>query len=205
MFIGIIKSNGKVRDVLSKDKSLYVWIQKPSGWKMKAGNSISVDGMCSTVKHLRGNLFEVEYMPETLKKTTAGLFKKGTSVNLELSLRANARLDGHLVQGHVDTIGDIREIKKIGKSVILKVGLPPKYLKFIAEKGSIAINGVSLTVVATGGNWPATPLSKGKGAWFTVSLMSYTLKHTNLQSIKKGDKVNIEVDVLSRYLYTLLK
>ena len=203
MFTGIIKSNGKVRDVLPKDKSLFVWIvspglirlgrKKPAKWKMKAGDSIDVDGICSTVKRISGNSFEVEYMPETLKKTTAGLFKKGTSVNLEPSLRANARLDGHLVQGHVDTTGDVQEIRKIGKSVILKIGFPKQYRKFIAEKGSVAVNGVSLTVVATGNKW------------FTVSLMSYTLMYTNLQNLKKGDKVNIEVDVLSRYLYTLLK
>ncbi len=193
MFTGIIKTNGNVRNVLSEGKGLYVWIDKPAGWKPKAGDSINVDGVCSTVKRICGKLFKVEYMPETLKKTTAGFFKKGTIVNLEPSLRANDRLDGHLVQGHVDTTGDIREIKKLGNSVILKIGFPKQYRKFIAEKGSISINGVSLTVVAV------------RKDWFTVSLVSYTLKHTNLQNLRKGDKVNIEVDVLARYLYTLLK
>jgi len=193
MFTGIIKSNGKVRDVLPKDKSLFVWFNKPAKWKIRAGDSIDVDGICSTVKRISGNSFEVEYMPETLKKTAAGLFKKGTSVNLEPPLRANARLDGHLVQGHVDTTGSVQEIRKIGNSVILKIGLPGKYRKFISEKGSVAVNGVSLTVVTVSKNW------------FTVSLMSYTLMYTNLQNLKKRDKINIEVDVLSRYLYTLLK
>ena len=132
-------------------------------------------------------------MPETLKKTTAGFFRKGTYVNLEPSLRANDRLDGHLVQGHVDTTGDIKEIRKIGNSVILKICFPNRYRKFIAEKGSVSVNGVSLTVVAVGRNW------------FTVSLVSYTLRHTNLQNLKKGDKVNIEVDILARYLDKLIK
>ncbi len=192
MFTGIIKSNGKVRNILAESKGLYVWIQKPTGWKIKTGDSINVDGICSTVKRMRDGSFEVEYMPETIKKTTAGFFKKGTQVNLEPSLRANDRLDGHLVQGHIDTTGDVKELKKDGKSIILKVGFPKQYRKFIAEKGSVAINGVSLTVVAVGGNL------------FTVSLVSYTLKHTNLQNLRKGDRVNIEVDVLVRYLYTLI-
>ncbi len=193
MFTGIIKANGKVRNISVEGKSIYVWVEKPKGWKIRAGDSISVDGICSTVKRLNDGSFEVEYMPETLKKTTAGLFKKGTFVNLEPSLRANDRLDGHLVQGHVDTTGDIKEIKKLGNSVILKIGFAKQYKKFIAKKGSIAVNGVSLTVVAAGRDW------------FTVSLMSYTLRHTNLQNLKKGDKVNIEVDILARYMDTLLK
>ncbi len=204
MFTGIIKSNGKVRNISAKGKGLYVWIAKPAGWKIKAGDSVSVDGICSTVKRLRGNSFEVEYMPETLKKTTAGLFRKEAYVNLEPSLRANARLDGHLVQGHVDTTGDVQEIRKLGNSVILKICFPKQYRKFIAEKGSVAVNGVSLTVVAVGNNWFTPHLSKVKSAGFTVSLVSYTLKHTNLQNLKKGDKVNIEVDVLARYLQKLI-
>lgn len=193
MFTGIIRALGKVRDVSAGGKSVYLWIKKPAGWNMKTGESVSVDGICSTVKRLRGNSFEVEYMPETIKKTTAGLFKKGTYVNLERSLRADDRLDGHLVQGHVDTTGDTREIRKMGNSVILKIGFPKQYRKFIAPKGSISVNGVSLTVVAVGADW------------FSVSLVSYTLEHTNLRNLKKGDRANLEVDVLARYLDALVK
>ncbi|HUX36067.1 MAG TPA: riboflavin synthase [Candidatus Paceibacterota bacterium] len=193
MFTGIIKSVGKIGEVSASGKGRFVHIEKPAGWKIKEGDSVSIDGICSTVRKIKGGFFEVEYMPETLKKTTASLFKKGARVNLEPSLRANDSLDGHLVQGHVDATGDIKEIKKAGNSVILKIGFPKQYAKFIAKKGSVAVNGVSLTAVETG------------AGWFTVSLVSYTLKHTNLQELKKGDKVNIEVDVLARYLYTLLK
>lgn len=203
MFTGIIKSLGKVRNISAEGKSVYVWIviprqirlgrKKPAKWKMKAGDSVSVDGICSTVKRIRADSFNVEYMPETLKKTTAKLFKKGTHVNLEQSLRSNDRLDGHLVQGHIDTTGDILESKKDGNSVVLKISFPKQYKKFIVEKGSISVNGVSLTVVATGSNW------------LTVSLVNYTIRHTNLRNLKKGDKVNIEVDILARYLHTLLK
>ncbi len=204
MFTGIIKSLEKIKDISANGKSVYVWFEKPAKWKMKAGDSISIDGICSTVKRLRGNLFEVEYMPETLKKTTAGIFKKGTQVNLEPSLRSNDRLNGHLVQGHVDTTGNIIEVKKNGKSVILKIGFPKEYKKFITEKGSISVNGVSLTVVAVGSNWFTPHLSKGKSAGFTVSLVSYTLRHTNLQNLKNRDRVNIEVDVLARYMHKLI-
>jgi riboflavin synthase len=193
MFTGIIKSQSGISRTSEEGKSRAVWVSTPSGWKLKEGDSVSVDGICSTVKRVRGNSFEVEYMPETLKKTTAALFKKGAVVNLELPLRANDRLDGHLVQGHVDTTGEVKEAKKAGKSVILKVGFPKEYGKFISQKGSVAVNGVSLTVVETG------------AGWFTVSLVSYTLKHTNLGKLKKGDKVNVEVDVLARYMETLLK
>ena len=179
MFTGIIKSLGKIENVSKKGASIYVWIKKPAGWKMDLGESVSVDGICSTVKRLRSNSFEVEYMPETVKKTTAEFFRKGATVNLERSLRIADRLDGHLVQGHVDTTGTIEGARKDGNSVILKIGFPKKYHKFIAAKGSICMNGVSLTVVATSKNW------------LTVSLVSYTLRHTNLGKLKKRDKVNL--------------
>lgn len=201
MFTGIIESVGRVQNVSASGKSIYLWIvlhrrirlgrKKPAQWKMKTGESISIDGICSTVKRLRGNVFEVEYMPETVKKTTAKFLGKGMYVNLERSLRASDRLDGHLVQGHVDTTGDIREVRKDGRSVVLKISFPNRYRRFIVEKGSISVNGVSLTVVAVGTNW------------FSVSLVSYTLEHTNLQNLKKGDRVNLEVDILARYLDAL--
>ena len=191
MFTGIITAVGKVEDVSRKKNSIYLRISTPPKWKLKLGGSVAVDGICSTVKRIRRGSFEVEYMPETVKKTTAKFFKKGTPVNLEQPLRMNDRLDGHLVQGHIDMRGEILDIRKLGNSVILKIGFPARYQKFIAEKGAIAVNGVSLTVVAT---------SKSS---FTVSLVSYTLAHTNLRYLKKSDKVNLEIDMLARYLDAL--
>lgn len=192
MFTGIITAVAGVQGVSASGKSIFVRIEKPAGWKMKEGESVSIDGICSTVKVLRGSSFEAEYMPETIKKTTAKFFKKGMYLNLERSLRLNNRLGGHLVQGHVDTTAQIEEIKKLGNSVILKIGFPKRYARFIAEKGAISVNGVSLTVVAAGGDW------------LTVSLVSYTLEHTNLRFLKKGDTVNLEVDVLARYLEAII-
>ncbi len=193
MFTGIIKKLSTVENIARKKGSLFVAINIPGGWKVWQGESISINGVCSTVKNLNKKNFEVEYMPETIKKTTAGNFKKDTIVNLEKSLKLNDLVDGHLVQGHVDTTGEIMDIKKLGNSWILKIKFPKKFSKFIAEKGSIAVDGISLTVVDTGKNW------------FTVSLVSYTLENTNLGKIKAGDEVNIETDILAKYLDKLIK
>jgi riboflavin synthase len=156
------------------------------------GESISINGVCSTVRQLDKKNFEVEYMPETLKKTTVGSFKKGTPVNLEKSLKLNDLLDGHLVQGHVDTTGKVAEVRKVKKSKVLKVRVAKRFMKFIAEKGSVALDGISLTVVDTGADW------------FTVSLVSFTLDNTNLGDIKESDIINIETDIIAKYVAKLI-
>jgi riboflavin synthase len=192
MFTGIIKKVSEVEKVSQRKGSFFVAIKKPAGWKIEKGESISINGVCSTVRSAGKKNFEVEYMPETLKKTTAGNFKAGTKVNLEKSLRVGDLLGGHFVQGHVDGAGKVDEVRKVKKSKVLKVNVPKKLMKFIVEKGSIAVDGISLTVVKTGKNW------------FSVSLVSYTLKNTILGGLKAGDKVNIETDMLARYLAKLL-
>jgi riboflavin synthase len=158
---------------------------------------------------VKKNKFEVEYMPETLVKTTVGSFKEEIVVNLEKSLRISDLLDGHIVQGHVDCVGKIIVIqhpsalaghlpssegrKMRSASVVLKVRVPAKYMKFIAPKGSVAIDGISLTIVDTGKNW------------FSVSLVSYTIENTNLKYVKIGDRVNVETDVLAKYIINYLQ
>ncbi len=196
MFTGIIKKVLKVVEVSRKGGSFFVWIAKPKAWpfgRLRVGGSIAVNGVCSTVRSVKSTKFEVEYMPETLKKITAGSFKKGTLVNLERSLRLNDLVDGHLVLGHVDCVGKVVEIKKVKQSKIIKISVLPKFMKFIAPKGSIAIDGISLTVVDTGKNW------------FTVSLVSYTLENTTLKFLKIGDGVNIETDVIAKYVVNYLQ
>ena len=138
-------------------------------------------------------VFVVEYMPETIKKTTVGKLKKGDNMNLEKSLKLNDVVHGHIVQGHIDTQGEIIDIKKVKKSKIIKIKMPKKFMRFITEKGSIAVDGVSLTVVDTGKNR------------FSVSLVSYTLENTILGKTKEGDCVNIETDMIAKYLDTLLQ
>lgn len=193
MFTGIIKKVSIVQKVSLKNESLFVEIKKPKGLKVWLGQSIAINGVCSTVKKISKNGFIVEYMPETIKKTTVGEYVKNTLVNLETSLKLSDLLDGHLVQGHVDTTGKILEIKKVKESIVLKIKIPVAFMRFVADKGSVAIDGISLTVVETGKDW------------LTVSLVSFTLENTNLGSIRVGDKVNIETDVLAKYLAKLMK
>lgn len=193
MFTGIIKKISTVENVSFKNESLFVAIKKPKNWKVTLGQSIAINGVCSTVKKILKDSFVVEYMPETIKKTTVGNYAKGSVVNLETSMGLGDLLDGHIVQGHVDTTGKIVEIKKVKESVVLKVKIPVKFTKFIADKGSVSVDGISLTVVDTGKDW------------LTVSLVSFTLENTNLGQIEVGDNVNIETDVLAKYLDKLLK
>jgi len=192
MFTGIIKKLSAAEKVSKKNESLFVEIARPKGWKIWEGESISINGICSTVKRFDGKIFEVEYMPETIKKTTVGTWKKGTALNLEKSLALKDLLDGHIVQGHIDTRGIIVDIKKDKESKVIRIQIPPKFMRLVAEKGSVSVDGISLTVVDVGRDW------------FSVSLVSYTLDNTNLGKIKTGDSVNIETDVLAKYLDKLL-
>lgn len=193
MFTGIIKKLSKVEKIFWPSSSFFVEIKIPKGWKIKVGESISISGVCSTVKKVGKNVFIVEYMPETITRTTAGGFQKGTEVNLERSLRVGDLMDGHIVQGHVDCVGKIIEIKKVRQSVVMKIWVPREFMKFLAPKGSVAVDGVSLTIVDS------------KKDWFTVSLVGYTLENTNFGNIKIGEKVNIEVDAIAKYIFNILK
>ncbi len=193
MFTGIIKKTSVIQKVGKKSGNIFLSIKIPAGWKVFLGQSLAINGVCSTVKKISRGYFEVEYMPETIKKTTASFLREGDLVNLERSLKLNDFVDGHLVQGHVDGIGKIAEIKKAGLSVLLKISVAKKLMRFIAPKGSVAIDGISLTVVDIGKNW------------LSVSLVRYNLENTNLGKIKKGDRVNIETDVLAKYLARLVR
>ncbi|MFA5871885.1 MAG: riboflavin synthase [Parcubacteria group bacterium] len=193
MFTGIIKKVSRIENVFREKGSLFIEIEKPKDWKIWLGESISINGVCSTVKKMTKNNFTVEYMPETVKKTTVESYARGSGVNLEKSMRMSDLLDGHLVQGHIDTRGKVIDIKKVKKSVVMKFKVPAKFMKLIAPKGSVSIDGISLTIIDTGKNW------------FTVSLVSYTLENTNLGSIKKGNEANIETDVFAKYVYNILK
>ena len=167
-------------------------IQKPSSWKLAKGQSVAVDGVCSTVASLGKNFFEVEYIPETLSKTTAGTFSRGASVNLERSMTPQSLLDGHIVLGHVDARAAVADVRK-GKDIQLHIAIPKSLVSYVVPQGSLAVNGVSLTVAAL------------RGTVCTVALVPYTLRHTNLGALKRGDTVNIEVDILARYLGSALR
>ena len=168
-----------------------VRIAKPHGWKLVGGQSVAVDGICSTVVRSSRDFFEVEYMPETLSKTISGDFQKGTLVNLERSLTLKNFVDGHLVQGHVDARGRVVARVELGRSRELIIAAQKALMKYIAPRGSVAINGVSLTVARAG------------RTSFTVALIPYTIAHTNIGGLEVGNIVNIEVDMIARYLWAL--
>ncbi len=195
MFTGIIRGMGEVKEVKrQKGLGLSAVVSKPANWKVKAGDSISVNGVCSTVKLLDTECLNFEYMPETLAKTNLLQLRKGDLVNLEQSLRLSDRLDGHFVLGHVDTTGEILSIKSEGNSKVFKIRISAKnFTKFLAPKGSVTVEGVAFTIVEV------------PKAFFTIKIIPYTLAHTNLSKKKKGDMLNIEFDILAKYLEKLCK
>ena len=193
MFSGIIEGNQKAQIVIKTSGGIRMQIHKPVGWKLKNGDSISIDGVCSTVEKIAKDSFTVFYMPETLKKTTLGSAGNNHQFNLEIPLTLNTLIGGHLVSGHIDTTATVQKITDEKNSKILEFKISPKFTKYIIYKGSITVNGVSLTVVTETKNS------------FSVSLIPYTLANTNLGTLKKGDKVNIELDLVAKYLEKLVR
>lgn len=192
MFAGIIQKTAKVIAAELREKSRIVRVQKPAGWRLKRGASVAVDGICSTIRATGASYFEVEYMPETLSRTTAGSFTKGRIVNLERSLRLADVVDGHFVQGHIDTRGEIVALRERGASSELIIRVSKRVGRYIALKGSITVSGVSLTVCSMTENL------------FGVALVSYTRENTNLSLLQRGDTVNVETDLIARYLARLI-
>lgn len=191
MFTGIIKATTRVKKHERKRGSLFLTLQTPKNWKVKPGNSIATNGVCLTVKTVGRGFYTTELMDETLKKTTFGPAVP-RKVNVERSLRLTDFLDGHLLQGHVDGTGKILKIEQKGSSKIYKFSFPQAFRKLLAPKGSIGVDGISLTVVDV-----------GKG-WFTVSLVDYTIKHTTLGQKKLDEWVNLEFDMIAKYLKQLV-
>ena len=203
MFTGTITHTAKIASVLKRGGNFAVSVAKPARWKVRAGESISVNGICSTAvwsgrdvsplsrgvppsSEARGVL-HFTYMPETLRKTTAGSWRVGDKVNLERSIKAGEPFGGHLVMGHVDGLGSIAVSLRDGGAQLLKIEVPPEILALVAKKGSVSVDGVSLTVADVG------------EYWFSIALTPYTLAHTNLQLRTVGDRVNIETDILAKY------
>ena len=193
MFAGIIQKTAAIQAVATQGEGRVVRITKPAGWKLKAGVSVAVDGICSTVVRTDRATFTVEYMPETLRCSTARFFKRSSLVNLERSLLFGAPIDGHFVQGHVEGTAKVARIAARGNSRDLTLRIPRALVRFIATKGSITINGVALTV------------ARMRGSECTVALIPYTLAHTDLGALETGDHVNLETDLLARYLAQLVK
>ncbi|MGH9359990.1 MAG: riboflavin synthase [Terriglobia bacterium] len=193
MFSGIVEAKSLVLTLKDTGGECVAWISTPKGWKVQPGESVCVEGVCSTVQELKRRAFKVIYMSETLRRSTLGRLRRGDPVNLERSLTLASLIGGHLIQGHVDTTARIRDIRAGGGGAkTYAFSLPPRFLRYIVEKGSVAVDGVSLTVVKAG------------RAAFTVSLLDYTLQRTTFGGKTCGDLVNIEVDILAKYVERLL-
>ena len=190
MFTGIIKNKGTIEDI--QGNKFFIKSEKIAP-KLKLGSSITVDGVCLTVSKKDKDIFFVDIMPETKRVTTLGSLKRGDQVNLEPALTLGEELGGHFVTGHIDGVGRVVARRKEKDSVILEIVPPPDLMKYIAYKGSIALDGVSLTVANV------------ERDRFSVALIPYTLEVTTLSKKKIGDKVNIEVDMMAKYIEKLLK
>ena len=193
MFTGIIQSIGVIKKIesLKKDVQISIVYDPKKINDINLGDSISVNGTCLTVQKKQKNQFIFHVSQETLSRTIA--FKENAMVNLESSLLYNGKVGGHFVTGHIDGIGKISEIKINSQCWIIEIKPPKKLLKFIAEKGSVSINGVSLTVNSV------------KDDKFKVNIIPFTLKETNLGALVKGSEINIEIDLIARYLENIIK
>lgn len=187
MFTGIISHLGKVELIRGSEFTFSTSSSFFKGFRKRG--SVSVNGVCLTViKPPKNNRFSAELMPETIKRSSFGNLKKGDLVNLELPVSVNSRFDGHIVQGHVDGVANLKFVKKQGNSRIMQFDIPRSLAKYIVEKGSISINGISLTVIDVIGNS------------FTVGIIPHTWGNTMLNKLNLGGKVNIEIDILAKYL-----
>ncbi len=195
MFTGIILDVGQIRSIDSEpDQSHMVFSTSldTSGWNL--GDSVAVDGCCLTITAFPSkDAFSATLSRETLALTHLGSAKEGQRVNLEPALKMGDALGGHLVSGHVDGIGKVESVSEIGEHRCFRFSVSEKLAKYIVVKGSVAINGVSLTV------------NEVKGTTFTVNLIPHTLEHTNLGVLSAGDAVNIETDMIGRYVERLLE
>ncbi|MCW3765384.1 riboflavin synthase [Paenarthrobacter ureafaciens] len=199
MFTGIVAEQGTVLGIdHDGEASARLRLKAPTTTEgLALGGSIAVNGVCLTATQITGQEFSVDVMGETLLRTTIGQLAAGDSVNLERCVPAGGRLDGHVVQGHVDGVGELLEREALGNWDRLRFGVPATLARYIAEKGSIAVDGVSLTVTAVSPAADPEP-------WFEVGLIPTTLEETGLGAKPVGAKVNLEVDVLAKYTERLL-
>lgn len=193
MFTGIIQNLGHIKSIKEKQNLTTFEIQSPEPITQKIGASIAINGACMTITSINKNSFTFDCIKESLQLTNLRDLKLKDEVNLEPALTLNQGLDGHIVQGHIDCHAPVKTMTITKNKCTLEISYPKKIAKYLALKGSITINGVSLTITKI------TPSS------FAVELIPHTLEKTNLKNLKKTAKVNLEVDLLSRYLERLLK
>jgi riboflavin synthase len=193
VFTGLVQDLGEVHRVDRTGGGVRLSVKSALAAELTEGDSVSVNGVCLTaVGMCGGELFGADVMHETLRRSSLGEIEAGSRVNLELPLRAADRLGGHVVQGHVDGVGLVREVREEGFARVVSFDADPSLLRYVVEKGSIAVDGVSLTVSEIGDDW------------FAVSLIPETLERTTLGEAEPGRQVNLEVDVLAKYVEKLV-
>jgi riboflavin synthase len=193
MFTGIVEDKGKVLKVEHRGETRRLTLEVPFDLtEMQLGDSINVNGVCLTVVEKRGRAISVDLSPESLQKTTLARTKQGDQVNLERALRLSDRLGGHIVTGHIDGVGTISERKIEGNSLHLRIRVPQSVTPYVVQKGSIAIDGISLTV------------NEFHEDWIRLTLIPYTLEKTTLMERKVGEEVNVEADILGKYVEKVL-
>jgi len=188
MFTGIIETMGIVKDTVVNGSNRTFWIESNISRKLSIDQSVSHNGVCLTVEEIKENAHRVTAIRETLNKSNLGNLKMGDLVNLEQSLTLNSRLDGHFVQGHVDTPAKCTKKTEKQGSWEYEFSFPKKFSELIIEKGSISINGISLTAFDV------------KKKSFKVAIIPYTYEHTNIKAVKKADPVNLEFDMIGKYM-----
>jgi riboflavin synthase len=188
MFTGIIETVGIVKEVITNASNKIFWIESPISSRLKVDQSVSHSGVCLTIEEILENTHRITAIDETLQKTNLREWKTGTLINVERSLQINDRLDGHLVQGHADTTGTCIRRKEKKGSWEFEIEFPKKFAPLIIEKGSICLNGISLT---------AFDVTKKT---FRVAIIPYTFEHTNINNLMEGESVNLEFDLVGKYL-----
>ena len=193
MFTGIIETIGKVEEVIATGTNKTFWISSPLSHELKIDQSIAHNGVCLTVEAVQNNRHQVTAIAETLQKSNLGHWQTGDLVNLERCMIMNGRLDGHIVQGHVDTTGDCISRKELDGSWEFRFRFPDPFTSLVIEKGSISMNGISLTIFNVTHNE------------FTVAIIPYTFEHTNIKNIHPGTTVNLEFDMVGKYVNRFLQ
>ena len=193
MFTGLVQERGRVVEALSHDGGARVRIEAGCAAELTEGDSVLVNGVCLTATDLGRREFGADLSAETLARTALGTLGADDYVNLELALRPADRLGGHIVQGHVDGVGTVAEVREAGLSREVRFDAPGELLRYVVEKGSVAVDGVSLTV------------TRVNDRGFEVSLIPETLERTTLTDVEPGRRVNLEVDVIAKYVEKLVK
>ncbi|OAV45546.1 riboflavin synthase [Lewinella sp. 4G2] len=188
MFTGIIESSGTITQIRKEDDNVHFTVAASISSELKIDQSLAHDGVCLTVVALTEDSHTVTAIRETLDRTRLGEWKEGDTVNLERAMQAGARLDGHIVQGHVDTVGECLDVEEAGGSWYYTFRYVPTPEHLLVDKGSVCVNGVSLTVV------------EPVGDEFKVAIIPYTYEHTNFKDLRPGSKVNLEFDIIGKYI-----